>query len=182
MYPEVASSAAAASLTVRLTTPSVTRPFRMSPISGPSELRPRVGLSPTSPQQAAGMRMEPPPSLAWATGTTPEATAAAEPPEEPPGVRFTSQGFLAGPYNRDSVTGGKPNSGTFVLAKGMKPARLNLATTCASAVAGVSGRKEEPARVGMPAQNPVMSLSSSGTPAKGWPSGLKDLAAARACS
>src|ERR1700730_3668754 len=124
MYPEVASSPAAVSLTVRLTPPSVTRPFRMSPISGPSELRPRVGLSPTSPQQAAGMRIEPPPSLAWATGTTPEATAAAE----PPGVRFTSQGFLAGPYNRDSVTGGKPNSGTFVLAKGMKPARLNLAT------------------------------------------------------
>src|SRR5579872_275126 len=128
IYPEVASSAAAVSLTVRLTTPSITRPLMMSPISGPSELRPRVGFSPTKPQQAAGMRMEPPPSLAWATGTTPAATAAAEPPEEPPGVRFTSQGFLAGPYSLDSVTGGKPNSGTLVLAKGMKPTRLKRAT------------------------------------------------------
>ena len=49
--------------------------------------RPRLGLRPTRPQQAAGMRIEPPPSLPCATGTMPAATAAAEPPEEPPGVR-----------------------------------------------------------------------------------------------
>ena len=33
------------------------------------------------------MRSEPPPSLPWATGSIPLATAAAAPPEEPPGVR-----------------------------------------------------------------------------------------------
>src|SRR5205807_4129232 len=99
-----------------------------SPKSGPSEFRPRVGFRPTRPQHAAGMRIEPPPSLAWATGTTPAATAAAEPPEEPPGVRLRSQGLRAAPYNRGSVIGGRPNSGTLVLAKGMKPARLNRAT------------------------------------------------------
>src|SRR6516162_9839394 len=131
----------------------------MSPTQGPSELRPRVGLSPTRPQHAAGMRIEPPPSLACATGTTPAATAAAEPPEDPPGVRFRSQGFLAGPYNFDSVNGGNPNSGTLVLAKGMKPARRKRATIYESAVAGVSGTKEEPERVGMPKQKPAMSLS-----------------------
>jgi hypothetical protein len=46
--------------------------------------RPREGLKPNRPQQAAGMRIEPPPSLAWAIGTTPEAVAAAAPPDEPP--------------------------------------------------------------------------------------------------
>ena len=81
--------------TVRVSTPSTTR--KDSPSSGALEIRPRAGLSPTRPQQAAGMRIEPPPSLAWATGTMPEATAAAEPPEEPPGVRSRSQGLRAGP-------------------------------------------------------------------------------------
>ena len=33
----------------------------------------------------AGIRMEPPPSLACASGTMPEATAAAAPPDDPPG-------------------------------------------------------------------------------------------------
>ena len=43
----------------------------------PSEIRPRWGLRPTRPQHAAGMRVEPPPSLACAIGTMPDATAAA---------------------------------------------------------------------------------------------------------
>ena len=39
------------------------------------------------------MRVEPPPSLAWATGTISAATADAEPPEEPPDVRAGSHGL-----------------------------------------------------------------------------------------
>jgi hypothetical protein len=35
----------------------------------------------------AGMRIEPPPSPAYATGTMPLATAAADPPLEPPELR-----------------------------------------------------------------------------------------------
>ena len=77
------SSSCAVSATVRVSTPS--RRGRSRPRSGPREIRPRLGLRPTSPQQAAGMRIEPPPSLPWASGTIPAATAAAEPPEEPPG-------------------------------------------------------------------------------------------------
>ena len=42
------------------------------------------------PQHDAGMRIDPPPSLAWAAGTIPPATAADAPPEEPPGVRVRS--------------------------------------------------------------------------------------------
>ena len=42
-------------------------------------MRPWLGLSPTRPQHDAGMRIDPPPSLAWANGTIPDATAAAAP-------------------------------------------------------------------------------------------------------
>ena len=63
----------------------------MSPRSGANVLRARVGFIPTRPQHDAGIRMEPPPSLAWATGTIPAATAAAEPPLEPPDERFVAQ-------------------------------------------------------------------------------------------
>ena len=83
--PAVQSSIAAVSRTVRLTTCSQIRPLMMSPSIGPSGLRARVGFRPTRPQHEAGMRIEPPPSLACAIGTMPAATAAAEPPLEPPG-------------------------------------------------------------------------------------------------
>ena len=59
--------------------------------------RPKLGLWPTRPQNAAGMRIEPPPSLAWATATIPLATAAAEPPLDPPADRLGSQGLRQGP-------------------------------------------------------------------------------------
>ncbi len=65
--------------------------------SGMSDVRPRDGLRPTSPQQLAGIRMEPPPSFACPTATIPLATAAAEPPLEPPVVRLVSHGLRVGP-------------------------------------------------------------------------------------
>jgi hypothetical protein len=43
------------------------------------------------------MRMEPPPSLALATGTMPLATAAAAPPLDPPAVNDVFQGLRVGP-------------------------------------------------------------------------------------
>ncbi len=57
------------------------------------------------------MRMEPPPSPPWAMGTMRAATAAAEPPLEPPGVRERSQGLRVAPKSRGSVYGARPNSG-----------------------------------------------------------------------
>ena len=53
--------------------------------------------SPTRPVKAAGMRVEPPPSLAVQKGTKPAATAAAEPPLDPPGVRSGFHGFRVVP-------------------------------------------------------------------------------------
>src|SRR5207249_2386238 len=95
--PATASSSAAVSRTERVTTCSATAPAHPSPASGPSDVRPRVGFSPTRPQALAGMRIEPPPSFACAAGTSPAATAAAAPPLEPPDERLGSQGFRVGP-------------------------------------------------------------------------------------
>ena len=52
-----------------------------------SGTRPRDGLSPNSPHAADGMRIDPPPSFPCAIGTMPDATAAADPPLEPPAER-----------------------------------------------------------------------------------------------
>src|SRR5689334_25005697 len=48
---------------------------------------PKVGMRPTTPQCDAGMRIEPPVSEPSATGTSPAATAAPEPDDEPPAIR-----------------------------------------------------------------------------------------------
>src|SRR6266852_7736112 len=95
--PDVASSNAALSRTERVMACSAASPLRASPKSGPRGLRARVGFSPNTPQHDAGMRIEPPPSLAWAIATMPAATATAEPPLDPPVLRVGSQGFLLGP-------------------------------------------------------------------------------------
>ena len=69
------------------------------------------------------MRIDPPPSLACAHGTYPAATAAAEPPEDPPDVRVGSHGLRVGsPYTSASLTGRMPSSGVLVLPTRMRPA------------------------------------------------------------
>jgi hypothetical protein len=60
-------------------------------------------LKPTTPLQAAGMRVEPPASVPMPMGQTPAASATAAPPEEPPLVRFASQALRV-----------RPNSGACV--------------------------------------------------------------------
>src|SRR5512134_2834267 len=54
------------------------------------EQRPYVGLMPTVPVSAAGWRIEPPVSVAVAARQRSAATAADEPPEEPPGTSLSS--------------------------------------------------------------------------------------------
>ncbi len=46
-----------------------------------------------TPQREAGWRMEPPVSLPRESTASPAATAAAEPPEEPPGTLVRSWGL-----------------------------------------------------------------------------------------
>src|SRR5260370_36118338 len=104
--PAVASSSAALSRTERVTACSATSPLMTSPKFGPNGLRPRVGFIPKSPQHDAGMRIEPPPSLPCAIGTMPAATAAAEPPLEPPVVGEGAHGLQLG-AKRSGAVGGR---------------------------------------------------------------------------
>src|SRR5205807_9233754 len=77
----------------------------------------------------AGMRIDPPPSLAWANGNIPPAVAAAAPPLDPPGVRERSQGLRVIPQRRFSAAVMCPNSGVFVRQARTKPALRNASTT-----------------------------------------------------
>ena len=52
---------------------------------------------PSTPHSEAGCRIEPPVSVPSVIGAKPAATAAALPPEDPPGTRPRSHGFLHGP-------------------------------------------------------------------------------------
>ena len=72
-------------MTVRASTPLTVMPLKASG-SGHVEMRPRCGLMPTRCVHAAGIRTLPAPSDPIAAVTSPAATAAALPPDEPPGV------------------------------------------------------------------------------------------------
>src|SRR5437870_10533022 len=102
-------------------------PNRPSPASGPIGLRARVGLRLKRPHADAGMRIEPPPSVPWAIGSMPEATAAAAPPLEPPAVCVSFHGLRVGPKSRGSVDGARPISGVLDLPVMTRPARRRRA-------------------------------------------------------
>ena len=86
----IAPSISAASSTVRARGPTWSR----DQASGktPRRLtRPSVGLRPTTPHAAAGMRIEPPVSVPTESAHRPAASAAPPPPLEPPGTRSRFQ-------------------------------------------------------------------------------------------
>ena len=60
------------------------RDSRVTPVRG---IVPKLGFMPQTPQKAAGRTTEPAVWVPSASGTPPAATVAAEPEEEPPGVR-----------------------------------------------------------------------------------------------
>ena len=67
------------------------------------ETRPYVGFKPTTPQNAAGWRIEPPVSDPKDVVDIPARTATAEPPLDPPGTRSSSCGSFTRPYAEFSV-------------------------------------------------------------------------------
>jgi len=87
---------------------------------------------PTTPQNAAGWRTEPPVSVPRAAGTAPAATSAAEPPEEPPGTRARSRGWSTRPNAECSVEEPIANSSRLALPAMSAPAAFSLVTTVAS--------------------------------------------------
>src|SRR5688572_32589300 len=84
------------------------------------------------PQNDAGWRIDPPVSEPSARGTHRAATAAADPPLEPPGVRSGDHGFRTGPNAEFSLDDPIANSSQFVLPTIIAPACSSRCTTVAS--------------------------------------------------
>ena len=108
-------------------------------------------------------------SVPSAIGTQPALTAAAEPPEEPPGVRDRSQGLRVRPQSALSVKPEWANSGVVVLPMTMAPAARSRATMIGSRSGTQCSRISEPWVVRLPFIG-VKSLIAIGTPWSG-PSG-----------
>src|SRR5690348_10486163 len=87
---------------------------------------PTLGLNPTHPQKLAGRRIDPTTCVPSAAGTMPQATAAAEPLLDPPGVRVASHGLRV---PRGSLAA---NSVVTTLPRITAPASRKAATLAAS--------------------------------------------------
>src|SRR6185312_6123681 len=162
--PWLTSSSSALSRTERDTTCPTAIPPQPSPVSGPSGVRALVGLSPTRPQHEAGILIEPPPSVAWAAGTIPAATAAAAPPLEPPEVRDKSHGLRQGPSNTDSVVAASPTSGVLDLPRITRPA-LRYRVTISASWSGTNWSHRRLPRLHRTPFTKFRSLMRKGTPA-----------------
>ena len=112
------------------------------------------------------MRIEPPPSLAWANGVTPAATSAAEPPDEPPVERVRSHGLRVAPLSRLSVVGVIPNSGIVDFPSGVAPSATICFAHGMEEALGRSVTARDPWRVGSPA-HASLSLMKVGMPRNG---------------
>jgi len=125
-----------------------------------------VGLSPTMPHSAAGIRTLPPMSVPSANGTQPEATAAPDPPDDPPGVREISQGLRVMPHSGESVNPEVANSGVFVLPTIMAPAVSSRSTSTGFQSGTQFCSSFEPRVVSLPLVG-VKSLIAMGMPSSG---------------
>src|SRR5260370_34152340 len=118
------------------------------------------------PHRAAGCRIEPAVSVPTAIGAWYAATAAAEPPDEPPGTRSVSHGLCDGPNAEFSVEDPIANSSMFVLPRMTTPARRSRVVTVASYGDCQPSRIRDPHVVGISVVVNT-SLRASGTPASG---------------
>src|SRR5215204_497792 len=162
--PTMALSIIAASRTVLVIGPRCER--SPTALGGYCGTRPKDCLSPKMPQNAAGMRIEPAPSLPCARGPRPAATAAAAPPLDPPGVFCRFQGLNEGPNTRFPESPFQPSSGVLVFPSMTAPAVNNRSTTGASSSGIQPGSINEPRAVRIPLVG-VRSLIEIGTPASG---------------
>src|SRR4051794_23495967 len=112
-----------------------------------------------------------------AHGARPPATAADEPPEEPPGIRSGFHGLRVTRYAEFSVEDPMANSSMFVLPSRTVPAAFSRAATVASYGGFQPSRIFDPLVVGTPSVT-TTSLRATGTPA----SGPSSVPAARAAS
>ena len=133
-----------------------------------SGTRPQVVFRPVTPQQAAGIRTEPPVSVPRATSASPAATATAEPLDDPPGSRRGSAGFTGVPDQGFTPLADQHSSVRLVLPTIRAPARRAAATTGASRSAGTacSAITWQPTVVGRPSTS-MQSLTASRGPSPG---------------
>src|SRR5437588_9107850 len=110
--------------------------------------------------------MEPPVSVPIAHGASPAATAAALPPEDPPGTRPRSHGFSAGPKALFSVEEPIANSSWLVLPSSGAPACFSCTTTVAVYGGRYPSRIFDPDWLGMPSVQ-KRSLTAKGTQTSG---------------
>src|SRR6185436_12412409 len=172
------SSTRAASATVEVNGPIWSRLLAkaMSPYR---ETAPYVGFTPTTPHSAAGWRIDPPVSEPSPSGAYPAATAAADPPLEPPGTRVTSCGLRVAPNAEFSVDEPIANSSRLVLATATAPAVRTRSTTVAVYGGRQPSRMRDEHVVGTPRVQ-RLSLSTIGTPASGPGSSPRATAASTA--
>ena len=130
---------------------------------GKAGTRARVGFRPKQPVKAAGMRIEPPPSVPSCKAPMPSTAEATAPAEDPPVVMRVSQGLRVKPVSGLSLVAFQPYSGIAVLPSTTAPCSLSRATAGASMVCGSVLVSFEPKRDGIPA-TAMLSLTPSGTP------------------
>jgi hypothetical protein len=124
-----------------------------------------VGRSPYTPQNAAGMRIEPTRSEPQSRNVSPAATAAADPPLEPPGLRVGACGLFVRPYSSFAVCAKSASIvATFVLPTRIAPAARSRRTAAASSAAVQPACSGRPQVVGSPAVWKA-SFTLIGTPA-----------------
>src|SRR5262245_4502804 len=160
--PATAASINATSSTVRAIGPSTPYESQAS-ACGQMGTRPGEGRSPTTPQNAAGIRSEPPRSDPWASGPIPVASATAPPPVDPPHVNARFHGFRVVPKTALRVLPPAPNSGVFVLPTTLAPAARSRSTIKPSSVGTWCSKIFEPHVVLIPRVG-VRSLMETGTP------------------
>jgi hypothetical protein len=107
--------------------------------------------------------MEPAPSLPGAMGTSPPATAAAEPPDEPPAVRCGSHGLRVGGARSVSTNGKMASSDVLSFPVMTMPARRTDLLVTSSTGERMCRHAREPIWAGKPAVK-CRSLSPVGSP------------------
>src|ERR1700709_1564888 len=120
--PRQASTKAAVSRTVLVWQPWIETIAVRSDTPGALEKTPRDIFRPILPLMPAGMRIDPPPSVAWEIGSTPAATLAPVPEDDPPAVNARSHGLCVTYISGFSAEPQVPNSGVVVRPMMLRPA------------------------------------------------------------
>jgi len=168
--PAVASSRAALSRTDKVRACSVDSPPRPRRDRAPWCVRPRVGLRPTSPQQAAGARIEPKPSEPWAPAASASQPRRPLPPLDPPEMRVRSQGLWVAPVELRLAGEAQAQLTGVGLAKDDSPARFQPFDLLAVLYRHGVGENLQARVVGTPRGPPRDLFTKKGTPVSG-PSG-----------